>query len=83
MNTTKPQASPIDEAEQQSRREHAAVRILEAAFVAVLLAIVALLAGCGGGDPEPEQKKCVIDGVEYPPVMCGWHNVYGADGGAE
>jgi hypothetical protein len=82
MNTTKPQASPFEAAEQQSRREHAAVRILEAAFVALLLVIVALLAGCGGGDPEPEPGECVIAG-EYPPKPCDWFHIVGTDGGAE
>jgi hypothetical protein len=44
-------------------------RLLFAASIA-LLSI--LLAACGGGgdDDEDQDHRCVIDGIEYPPVIC-------------
>lgn len=32
--------------------------------------ICALLTACGGGDPEDEERPCVIDGKTYKPEVC-------------
>lgn len=36
----------------------------------VLGMVCALLAACGGGDPEDEERPCVIDGKPYKPEVC-------------
>jgi hypothetical protein len=42
----------------------------KAALLAVVLSTL-MLAACGGGDDDEDQDhRCVIDGIEYPPVIC-------------
>jgi hypothetical protein len=36
----------------------------------VLGLICAMLGACGGGDPEDDERPCVIDGKTYQPAVC-------------
>lgn len=63
--------SEIRLARQQALRRAVRQLTLRHLGLCIVLGFVcAMLGGCGGGDPEDDERPCIVEGKTYKPEVC-------------